>query len=213
MLSPDDRVVLAELAPVLRRAVTLDPRSVVRLRLGRDAASVLLRLPFGVLVSRTVETTPRAEPLDVAVRAEQTLAWLDGESTEPPPARDAEWRTGLPPGSGWTRVETVPDYVVRPLVRSGAQALQDAAAREGVPGAKPRAEVADVLLDATVLTVRDEGGVTATVTLRALSALTRMGFLPRGGRIFVDIAGRWVRVVAEYGTVYLQRPGTGLLLR
>jgi hypothetical protein len=29
----------------------------------------------------------------------------------------------------------------------------------------------------------------------------------------VDLAGRWIRVVAEYGTVYLERPGQSLLLR
>jgi hypothetical protein len=212
-LAGADRAVLGELTPVLRRAINLDPRSLVRLRLGSGVATVLVRLPFGVLVARTVETATGSEALDVTVGAADTLRWLDGESADPPLARDAEWRTGLPPAAGWARVETVPDDVVRPLVRSGAQTLQEAAARENVPGAEPRAEVADVLLDSTVLTVSDDAGRTAEVTLRTLSALTRMGFLPRGGQIFVDVAGRWVRVVAEYGTVYLERPGSGLLLR
>lgn len=212
-LRASDRSLLTELTPVLRRAVSLDPRSLVRIRVGRAAASVLVRLPFGVLVSRTVETAGRDEPLDVAVRAMQALDWLDDEAGDPPPARDAEWRTGLPPSAGWTRVEAVPDEVVRPLVRSGALTFKNAAGREGVPGTQPRAEVADALLDTIVLTVSDDAGSTAEVTLRALSALTRMGFLPRGGPVFVDVAGRWVRVVAEYGTVYLERPGSGLLLR
>lgn len=212
-LRASDRGLLTELTPVLRRAVSLDPRGLVRIRVGPATASVLVRIPFGILVSRTVETAGRDEPLDVAVRAMQALDWLDDEAGDPPPARDAEWRTGLPPSAGWTRVETVPDEVVRPLVRSGALTLQDAAGREGVPGAQPRAEVADALLDTVVLTVSDDAGSTAEVTLRALSALTRMGFLPRGGPVFVDVAGRWVRVVAEYGTVYLERPGSGLLLR
>jgi hypothetical protein len=39
-----------------------------------------------------------------------------------------------------------------------------------------------------------------------------MGFLPRGGQVYVDTAGRWVRVVAQYGTVYLERPGAALRL-
>jgi len=95
-------------------------------------------------------------------------------------------------------------------VRSGAIALKDAAAREGVPGAQPRAEVADALLDSTVLTVDDEHGATAEITLRALSALTRMGFLPRGGQAHIDVAGRWIRVVGGYGTVLIERPGAGL---
>lgn len=212
-LAPADAAALADLAPVLRRAVSLDPRSLARLRLRDRLATALVRLPFDVLVARTIEAPSRTDALDVAVGAADALAWLDGERPEPPKARDAQWRTGLPPDSGWMSLDTVPDEVVRPLVRSGAVALEEAAQREGVPGAQPRAEVADVLLDATVLTVDDDAGHTAEVSLRTLSALTRMGFLPRGGRIRVDVAGRWVRVVAEYGTVYLERPGSGLTLR
>lgn len=213
MLTADDRDLLTDLAPVLRRAVALDARSLARLRLTGEAAMVLVRLPFGVLVSRTVRTSAaRPAELDATVRAADALAWLDG-APEVPERRDAEWRTGLPPVSGWRRLETVPDTVVRSLVRTGALALKEAAQREGVPGAQPRAEVADALLDSVVLTVRDDDGRTAEVTLRAVSALTRMGFLPRGGHAFVDAVGRWVRVVAEYGTVYLERPGSGLVLR
>lgn len=207
-----DRSTLDELAPVLRRAVSLDARSLARIRLGGGAATALVRLPFGVLVSRTVEAPVRDGSSDVTARAADLLAWLDGDTDELPAPRDVEWRAGLPPSSGWSRLETVPDDVVRPLVRSGALALRDAAIREGVPGAQPRAEVADALLDSTVLTVEDDAGTRAEVSLRALSALTRMGFLPRGGHTRVDVHGRWVRVVAEYGTVYLERPG-GLTLR
>jgi hypothetical protein len=154
----------------------------------------------------------RDRPVDVTVAAAEALAWLDGERADPPESRDAEWRTGLPPGTGWRRIELVPDDVVRGLVRSGALAVKAAAEREGVPGAQPRAEVADALLDSAVLTVSDDAGSSAAVSLRALSALTRMGFLPRGGETAVDVAGRWIRVVAEYGTVYIERPG-GLVLR
>jgi hypothetical protein len=212
VLTPDDRAALADLAPVLRRAITLDPRSLARLRLTGEAAMVLVRLPFGVLVSRTVRTTaPRERPVDVAVRAAAALAWLDDDASAPEP-EDAAWRTGLPPDSGWRRLETVPDEVVRGLVRQGARALREAADREGVPGAQPRAEVADALLDSVVLTVRDDDGRSAEVTLRTLSALTRMGFLPRGGEMHVDTAGRWIRAVGEYGSAYLDRPGSGLTL-
>ena len=213
MLTPDDRRALADLAPVLRRATTLDPRSLARLKLTGEAAMVLVRLPFGVLVSRTVRTaTVRADAVDVAVRADAALAWLDDDAAEMPPAEDAAWRTGLPPDSGWRRLDTIPDDVVRGLVRSGALALREAAEREGVPGAQPRAEVADALLDSVVLTVSDEDGRSAEITLRCLSAVTRMAFLPRGGRVHVDVSGRWIRVVAEFGSVYLERPG-GLVLR
>jgi hypothetical protein len=211
-LDAADRAALLELAPLLRRAVNLDPAALVRLRFGAGAATALSRLPFRVLVARTVPDPRPRESLDATVRARELLDWLDGVTDAFPPRRDAQWRGGLPPPNDWVRVDSVPDHVVRPLVRKGALALKDAAAREGVPGASPRAEVADALLDSTVLTVTDADR-TAEVSLRALSALTRMGFLPRGGRAHIDVAGRWIRVVAEYGTVYLEQPGSGLTLR
>jgi hypothetical protein len=51
------------------------------------------------------------------------------------------------------------------------------------------------------------------VTLRTLSALTRMGFLTRGSSAAIDVAGRWVRTAAEYGSVFAEtdRGGLGLL--
>jgi hypothetical protein len=206
-LSRDD---LADLAPLLRRAVSLDPGALARLRRADGQASALVRLPFGVLAARTIQSDPPGgERADVTVRAAEALAWLDGERAEPPGRRDAEWRGGAPPRSGWHRLEKVPDSAVRPLVRSGALTLKEAAEREGVPGAQPRAEVADALLNSAVLTVSD-GVRSAEVTLRTLSAVTRLGFLPRGSYIAVDVAGRWIRVSAAYGSVYAERPGTGL---
>lgn len=203
-LTTADRDVLVDLAPVLRRAVSLDPGTLARFRLHGSRATVLARLPFDVLVARTVEAPSRPGRVDVVLEAQAALDWVDGVG-DLPPARDVEWRSGLPPEAGWTRIETVPDDVVRSLVRSGALALQDAAAREGVPGAQPRAEVADALLDSIVLIVDDAAGTRAEVSLRALSALTRMGFLRRGGSVRVDGRGRWTRVVGEFGTVYLER--------
>ena len=209
-LSRDD---LLELAPVLRRAVTLDPAGLARLRASEHQVAVLVRLPFGVLVARTLAVERAGNVFDVTVRAADLLAWLDGEVTAPaaPQPRDAEWRASLPPASGWRRIDTVPDDVVRGLVRAGAQTLKQAT---GPPGAQPRAEVADALLDSVVLTVSAAAGELATpVTLRALSALTRMGFLTRGSHVAVDIAGRWIRIAAEFGSVYSERPGLGLTLR
>lgn len=204
-LSREDVV---ELAPLVRRAVELDPSALVRLRHSGTRASLLVRLPFGVLAARTVEVEP-GQQLDTTLRGRELLAWLDGERAEPPGARDAEWRGAAPPQSGWQRIERVPDSDIRPLVRSGALTLQEAAQREGVPGAQPREAVADALLDSVVLTVR-EGDQEVGVTLRTLSALTRMGFLPRQSHAAVDVAGRWIRVAGAYGSVYAQRPGTGL---
>ena len=52
----DRRAPLVDLAPALRRAVGLDPRCVVRLRFAAGRATALIRLPFGILVSRAVST-------------------------------------------------------------------------------------------------------------------------------------------------------------
>ena len=61
-----------------------------------------------------------------------------------------------------------------------------------VPGASPRAEVADSLLDSVVLTVSD-ATARVEVNLRQLSALVRMGFLEHDSHVAVDVAGRWLR--------------------
>ncbi len=211
------RADLAELAPVLRRAAGLDPGGLARVRAANGQLSVLVRLPFEVLVARTIAVAPTAADavLDATMRTAELLDWLDEPDCvgTAPQRYDREWQSGLPPARGWRRIDTVPDDVVRGLVRSGAQALEDAAAREGVPGAQPRAEVADALLDSVVLTVSaDAGGLGTPVTLRVLSALTRMGFVPPGSHVAVDVAGRWTRVAGQYGSVYAERPGLGLQL-
>jgi hypothetical protein len=55
-----------------------------------------------------------------------------------------------------------------------------------------------------------EGRLHAEVTLRTVSALTRMGFLPRDSHVAIDVCGRWSRLAAEYGSVYAERPGMAL---
>jgi hypothetical protein len=209
------RGALEELAPVLRRGADLDPGCLARIRVGAGAVSVLVRLPFDVLVSRTVTGGSEIADLDLTVRAADLLAWLDGSSVKPPERLDEQWRGGLPPAAGWRRLDAVPDDVVRGLVRTGALTLKDmtnAAVRDHGPGAQPPAAASDALLNSIVLTVTDDDAPPAEIPLRALSALTRMAFLPRGSHIVVAVAGRWTRIAAEYGSVYLERPGLALLL-
>lgn len=204
------REALVELAPAARRAVSLEPRSLVRLRFAPGAVTALIRLPFDVLVARTVpaEDPVPGDPVDTTVRAEDLLSWLDGKRAAPPVPVDALWRWAVPPTAGWQRVETVPDTVIRPLVRTGALTLKELAEREGVPGAQPRQQTADALLDAVVLTATsDDGTARAEVTLRALSALVRMGFVKRGSSAHLDVAGRWTRLAAVYGSVFAERGG------
>jgi hypothetical protein len=198
---------LAELAPLLRRAVTLDPAGITRLRIQPDVATVLVRLPFAVLAGRRISGQFGAVH-DGSYRSDELLGWLDG-AADLPPDQGAQWRSALPPDAGWRRLEVVPDDVVRGLVRQGAMTLKQAAEREGVPGAQPRSEVADVLLDSVVLTATNDAD-RVDVSLRSLSALLRMGFLARGSHLAVDVSGRWVRLTASYGSVYAERPGLGL---
>jgi hypothetical protein len=60
--------------------------------------------------------------------------------------------------------------------------------------------------------VSDDRGHRAEVTLRTVSALTRLGFLPRDSDAGVDVAGRWTRIAGAYGSVYAQARTLGLSL-
>jgi hypothetical protein len=198
---------LQELAPAVRRAVTLDPGVAVRLRRRAGHSSAVLLLPFGVLAGRTVAAAPaRADahepaPLDITVDGTDLLAWLDGERITAPEPRDERWRGTLPPATGWARVDTVPADVIRGVVQAGSRTAV---------GRAPRA--ADAALDAPALRVSDDHGTTVAVSLRTLSGLIRMGFAPPGSAVAVDRCGRWVRVAGHYGSVYAERPGGGLSL-
>lgn len=237
------RDVLVELAPMLRRAVDLDAACRVRLRIHAGRVTGFIRLPFAVLVARTVPAAPHTAPVDTTVGAAELLRTLAEKSSDWPAVRDGDWRGTLPPAQGWRRLDSVPDAIVRDLVAKGAHALRELAGREGIPGVRPAAGVTDALLNSVVLTIDDaqghdgsqphDGGQApdadprsrspdrgrtaasavpaAEVTLRTLSALTRMGFLARDSCAHVDTAGRWTRVAATYGSVFTERAGLGLL--
>lgn len=210
------RATVAELVPLLRRAAALDPAALVRLRWSPERVSALVWLPFDVLAGRTL-LAQDAGSGDLTCRAGEVLAWVDAPSEAPfPQPRDAQWRWPVPPPVvRWTRLETVPDTELRPLVRQGALTLQQVAHREGLadsPGAQPRAQVADTLLDTVVLQVSD-GRQRVEVTLRHISALLRMGFVARGSSVAIDVGGRWLRVVGTYGSIFAERAGLGLGVR
>jgi hypothetical protein len=211
---PGDAVSQAsELSPLARRIGALDPNGVLRIRLDNEAIVGYARLPFDVLVGRTVRAARAGPLIDCTVYARDLVGWLDGTMSEPPPRRDGEWRGTLPPTQGWRRVERIPERAIRAVVRNGAASLREAAERGGAQGgrhgAQFRSDVADAVLDSIVLTATD-GALHAEVTLRAISALTRMGFLPRDSHMAVDVCGRWSRLAAEYGSVYAERPDAAL---
>jgi hypothetical protein len=187
----------ADLASFLGRLVALDPAAVVRLRSAAARVTAYARLPFGVLVSRTVAGV--GDPADVTVGAGDLLSALDrGERPGPvgwPARRDREWRTALPPADGWVRLDSVPGDVVLKLVRAGRDALR------AVP-AGAMAAAGESLLDHESLTVTGAGR-TAVLPLRVLGSLTRMGFLGDGGEpVVVSVAAGWTRLAGAYGSAY-----------
>lgn len=208
-------------AAFLDRVTALDPGALVRLRHGGGRVTGYTRLPFGVLVSRTVAGSVR--PPDVTVAAADLLGALEpahgrGGEVALPARRDVEWRAALPPLSGWQRLDEVPGDVVRSLVQAGAETLR------AVP-ASAAASAGESLLDHEALTV-SAAGRTVAVPLRMLTALARMGFLGAGagagGRtsgsgadvVVVSVAGGWVRLAAAYGSAFHhQQTGLGLSLR
>jgi hypothetical protein len=223
----------ADLASFLGRAVALDPAAVTRLRVAGGRVTAYVRLPFGVLVSRTVDGD--AEPADVTVGAAALLSALDppvvdraaASVVDPaaapvvdravapvvdrvaapvpwPGRRDMEWRAALPPADGWRRLDSVPGDVVRALVQAGRDALR------AVP-AGAAASAGESLLDHESLTVSG-AGQTAVLPLRVLGALTRMGFLgDRPDPVVVSAAAGWIRLAAAFGSAYQHRtPGLAL---
>jgi hypothetical protein len=193
----------ADLAAFLSRVVRLDPAALVRLRAGGGATTAYVRLPFGVLVSRSA-SVPEA-PADVTVGAAALLAVVEAAAADTvavlPNRQDAAWRGQLPPVAGWQQLDRVPVDVVARLVRAGAATLRSMGARGTAAG--------ESLLDHEALTVAGAGR-TVALPLRVLSAVWRMGFL--GDRavgspeetVVVSATGNWVRLAAPYGSAYHQ---------
>ena len=199
----------ADLEPLLRRLVDLDPRSLVRLRHQPDRLVALVRTPFAVTASRALSVETELST-DVTFACADLLAWLEGG--DQPGRRDEQWRWGIPPEHGWEHLDEVPGAVLRDLVQAGSRTLAEAAEREGVPGAQPRSEVVETLLDSVVLMVSAESmelSGSAKITLRSVSALVRLGFVESAAR--VAVCGRWIRVAGEYGSVFAESASAGLL--
>jgi hypothetical protein len=197
---------LADAAPLLQRAYDLDARTLARVEVRAGVGTVFVRLPFGVLVSRGAPVPETAGTLDATARAGELLGWLEGTRAGAPERRDAEWRGARPPTGGWRRMDTVPEQVVRELVARGRQALEAAA------GSRPPRAVTNALLDTVVLTVSGADGPEVPVTLRSLTALVRMGFLPPNSHVAMDVAGRWQRFAAPFGSAFAESSESALRL-
>jgi hypothetical protein len=208
-------------AAFLARVVRFDPASVVRLQNTDRAVILWSRLPFGVLVSRSVPgVVPGDVPGDVTVRADALLRSL--ETGGPlPPSRDADWRWPLPPATVRT-VERLPAAEVTRVSAAAADTIRTASA-EGVGGrAVGSRAIRDALLDHVPIVVETDDGERFHVPQRLVQAITRMGFVPSaaavgsaGGSaedmtVEVRVGGPWVGLAAPFGSAWYRPP---LLLR
>ncbi|MFU8852778.1 hypothetical protein ACNAW0_17595 [Micromonospora sp. SL1-18] len=200
----------ADAGAFLARLVRLDPAALVRLRPAPGAGRTALwaRLPWGVLVVRTVTGTA---PGDVTVTAGELLAELAAGRAALPRRRDDGWRWPLPPPTS-RAVEALPAEDVRRIAAAAAGTLREAAAH-GVAGrAVGQRALRDALLDhvAVVVTPDDAPNVPVEVPQRLIQGLVRMGFLGSGD-VQVRVAGRWVGLIGPYGGAW-SRKGAELAL-
>jgi hypothetical protein len=187
----------ADVGPFLARLVRLDPGAVVRLRpAGPGAVALWARVPWGVLVTRTV---PGPDLSDTTVGATALLTSLTQSDGEPaPPSRDRDWRWALPPGPGRV-VETLPDGELRRLGTAAADALREGRGRAG------ERMLRDALLDHVPITVTaDDQKI--HISQRLVQALLRMAFMNTDGlaHVTVRVSGTWVGLGALYGSAWLQ---------
>jgi hypothetical protein len=201
----------SDVGPFLGRLVRLDPGAVVRLRPEPDGTVALwARVPWGVLATRDISAwnrrrlrgapleVPGPAPADVTVGAAAWLASLtDGDGHLPPP-RDHDWRWPLPPGPG-TAVESVPAETVLRLGTAAAETLRASRGRVG------ERILRDALLDHVPIVVPTSDGE-IKIRQGMVQAVLRMGLINTDGhgRITVRIAGTWVGLGAEHGSVWLQ---------
>ncbi len=229
-MSLPPRHVLADIAPMAERATSIDAQALVRVRSRGDEIAAFVRLPHDVLAGRTLRavaltgaredtqpdvnlsdvsvsatglapsstsaSAPGSGPADVTVAAADLLDYLAGGPQ--PMVKDAHWLSPLPPPTGWRRVEVVPDSVLRPLIRSGALLATQTQTSAGQ----------SALLASIVLTARSDTD-SVEVPLGPLSALTRMGFLPRETSAAVDVRAGWIRLAATWGSTYVSTASAG----
>lgn len=222
-LSPGD------VAPFLARLARLDRDAVVRLRpAGPDAVvppdgpaggsprtALWGRVPWGVLVTRTV---PGPVPADTTVGAVALLRSLTEGDGSLPPSRDADWRWATPPGAG-RAVEVLPAAEVRRVGTAAAETLRAFRGRVG------ERVLRDALLDHVpiVVTADNEQALPAgpapvpghVIEIRQglVQAMLRMAFMGtnEAARVTVCIAGTWVGLAADFGTTWAQnRPSLAI---
>lgn len=198
-----DAVDRDDLAGFVGRAVRLDSAAIVRLRADADGTlGVWASTGFDVVAARVVRG--QLSPADTTVAAGElltALAVVRGTVIDPGQAIDAQWRTALPPRTGFCHIDDVPSPVVVALVEQGVALAREHVGPHGGPSRS--------LLDQEVLTVHG-GGEEIGVPLRCLFALSGMGFVGEASAetddpIRVRATAGWLRIDARYGSVLRRR--------
>lgn len=189
----DDR---GDLGAFVGRVVRLDQAATVRLVARDGLVTAWATTPFEVLATRSAPGT--LEPADLTVPAASLLTALSVDRADTvDPGFGGLWPGELPPQTGWKRVEDVPAADIEQVTEQGLTLARENAGPLGPPAS---------LLDQTVLTVSAGDGPSVKVPMRALFALSGMGFVggPEGV-VRVSEAAGWMRIDARYGAVVRRR--------
>jgi hypothetical protein len=207
-----DRSERDDLGAFTARLVRLDESAPVRLRSVRGRVTAWAPTPFDVLATRSVAA--EMVPEDVTVQGSALLTALAVDRSEEVDLRGATgfWTDTLPPEEGWTRLEDVPARELEAVTERGLALAREHGGPLGPPAS---------LLDQAVLTISGDVPAKVLVPMRALFALSGMGFL--GGAdtgagdgpepfVRVSATGSWMRLDARYGAVVRRRVTTLPLL-
>ncbi len=225
MIVVDELMDRYDLYAFVSRAHRLDPASAIRLRRrGDGGVGVWVHTPFDVLATRVVRVAIDAPDVvhDSAVLHGALRVPSDDSTAREIDAGfsvDSAWQSGaLPPEHGFVHVDDVPARTIVGLSREGAEVARTQGGPQGPPAS---------LLDQSVLEVTPDAssewtGTAVAVTMRAVFAITAMGFVTDAdGRMVTETSpisaidadepvrvrtnGAWARIDARFGSVYFRR--------
>lgn len=198
-----------DLLTFTERALRLDEAAVIRLRTRADGlVGAWVATGFDVLAVRVVPG--RLAPPDVTCSADGLRQGLrasgaDG-AVDPGFPMDSAWRGALPPETGFAHLDDVPADALDALAREGVELARAHAGPQGPPAS---------LLDQEVLTV-SSGATTVGVPMRCVLACAAMGFLgaaAAGEVVRIRATDTWLRVDAQYGSVFRRRGGVEFFVK
>ncbi|MBJ7290502.1 hypothetical protein [Williamsia sp.] len=216
-VTPADR---NDLTAFVTRACRVDELAVIRLRRRADGAvGAWVMSGFDVLAGRVIraeldnpDVVYDGPAMVAALRADPSASAVDAGFSI-----DSAWQAGaLPPETGFGHVDDVPARTIVELSREGAHLARTQAGPLGPPAS---------LLEQTVIEVDDpraSGAAAVAVPMRAVFALTAMGFVRTvdGAQVTetspieaiaadepvrIRATGVWARLDARYGSVHVRR--------